>query len=264
MWRRWGIWWEIIRALMGSLAATKSVQWLVVTMSIAAYVRTTYGPGAAHTLSAWALVLLPLERLGYAVNAATNNRLRHQRWLRSEDLSTGRIESGRLVLERPRWSDREAILAMFLDAEAIRANGWRDADASGFESWNSSRLLFRIVHRYSLACRLADGEPPVALVSLAPIDVAPRPGFHLGITVHPEHRGRGHGGAALRAALPSLWVDRPVWLGTSTDNTAVRRIMARLGYPEPVPEPHTLPNGTTVDGLWYRLQVGRIRATRTQ
>ena len=237
---------------------------MLLTVPVAAVLRLTLDPGTARTMAGFALVVLPLERLLYGINAASNNALRHRRWLRVHNLVEGGVELEGLVLEPATWSDRHAILDLLLDSESLRANGWGMDEIEVCEHWHRSRLLFRLYHRYSLVARFGPGEPAVAWIGLQATDDLRRPGLHLSLGVHPEHRGQGIGGKVLRAALEVLWVDRPVWLGTSVGNVPVRRIMARLGYRQLAPERHTLPDGSVVDGLWYRLRVGKLHSLGAQ
>lgn len=75
----------------------------------------------------------------------------------------------------------------------------------------------------------------------------------LGWSLGPGARGRGYGTELLATLLPALHAAgvRQVRIGTAPDNVGVQKVMARLGLPALPSTPHTLPDGTEIDSLWW-------------
>ena len=159
----------------------------------------------------------------------------------------------RLVIRPLTWADRRAHWAMSLHQSSLRANGWGSIQIDNFKAVAASRSDYETIQRGSLACLIEQTGDLAVVVARDVITGGAHPGLHIGVTAHPEHRGRGYAGEALAAVLPLLQPPTDVWLGTSVDNSAIRRIMTDLGYAEPAPEPHVLPNGREVSSLWYRI-----------
>jgi RimJ/RimL family protein N-acetyltransferase len=96
------------------------------------------------------------------------------------------------------------------------------------------------------------GGGVIGSISAHPV-IARQATCHVGWWMGPAARGKGYGTEALRTIFPALHktgVSR-ILIGTSPDNTAVRRVLEKLGADEVATSPHRLPNDTTVPSVWY-------------
>jgi RimJ/RimL family protein N-acetyltransferase len=159
------------------------------------------------------------------------------------------LQTNRLILRRPRRRDIGAVVRT-MDAVVLQTNGWTDEArrrmirSIRIGTFGPANAELLIVARDSgevlgsVSVRHADGK-------LTSCEV----GWWLG----PEHRGRGYGTEMLRALLPAVHAagTPQIRIGTATDNTAVKRVLAKVGARHVETRPHTLPDGTTIDSQWY-------------
>lgn len=155
----------------------------------------------------------------------------------------------RVLLRRCRRRDVAARLAT-VDDEVVITNGWPE----GLRE-ESGRLLrvpgnWRLVDEVLITDRRT--RSVVGVLSVEAIDEDAR-SCELGWWVGPGARRQGYGTAAVQLALQALHGAgiHQVRIGTSRDNVAVQRVLERVGA-RPLPSrSHVLPNGTTIDALWF-------------
>lgn len=159
------------------------------------------------------------------------------------------IETERLALRRPCPEDVSAFAAT-IDAEVIEANGWAETTVQDMLRLLGRRLPWPGQARILVTDRLT-GEI-IGSISSEPV-IAGTPACHLGWWMRSAERGRGYGTEALRAVFPAIHgAGVPeIIVGTMPGNSAVRRVLEKLGATERATLPHKLPNGATVPSVWY-------------
>ena len=159
------------------------------------------------------------------------------------------IETDRLVLRRPARRDASAYAAT-VDSVAMEANGSTEA--------HLQRRLRQMKLDLAAPCRaelLVTDKATGAVLG----DVTVHRRHHdprtcdLGWSMGPGQRGKGYGTEALRAAFPVIHAVgiRRIVVGTAPDNTAVRRVLEKLGAHQIENRPHQLPNGTTIESVRF-------------
>lgn len=166
----------------------------------------------------------------------------------------GPLVAGRLVLRDVRSGDAAALVAT-IDVEVVRANGWADEHRSDWE------IVFHFPEvareNGAVAVCLADGPIiGVAIVqSAAGGGEVGSEGATVDLWLAPSHRREGYGTEIVAALADHLHARgaTPVRVGTSVQNPAVRRVMAKLGALEVERVPLQLPDGSTIDAIWYEV-----------
>jgi RimJ/RimL family protein N-acetyltransferase len=159
------------------------------------------------------------------------------------------IETDRLLLRRARRRDvpayRRTIDAVYLETngttnEVLKATIWQMKTGLGLPAWALVLVTDRTTGTVlgDVTVHRCDDEESTC---------------ELGWSMGPEHRGKGYGTEALRAVFPALHIAGVgrIIVGTAPDNAAVRRVLDKLGAHQIESRPHLLPNGTTVDSLWF-------------
>ena len=160
-----------------------------------------------------------------------------------------RQSTERVVLRRLRRRDADAFLAT-IDEVVVTTNGWeegaREEVAQGLRVWGHGRIVDEVLitDRRSRAV--------IGSMSIQQIDEEART-CELGWNLGPEWRGRGYGTEAVRLAVQALHGAgiREIRVGTNADNLAVQRVVEKLGARPLDNTQHVLPNGTTIESLWY-------------
>lgn len=157
------------------------------------------------------------------------------------------IETARLIMRFASPRDAQGFLRTIDDVVA-QVNGWSEDDVAKVRRLTGVQLLFSpkimIVERQSGTI--------VGSLSLNASDVERR-SCEIGWWLGAEHRGKGYGTEAVGAAIAALHRAgvASVVIGTSPGNTAVIRVMEKLGGRVERQSLHRLPNGTLTDSLWF-------------
>ena len=165
------------------------------------------------------------------------------------------LRTARLVLRPVEAADAEAAMAS-LDEEAMTSNGWTAVTRAG---WERVLVLDGVgaAHGDVAICR-HDGT----FVGLITVRCPVGRGWEVGWWLAPDERRKGYGTEAIGELVDHLHARGipAVRVGTSADNVAVQKVMARLGAVEDERVPHTLPDGSTIDSIWYVLRAPEGRA----
>ena len=162
---------------------------------------------------------------------------------------SGEVLTDRLRLRAPRSSDRQAYAAS-LDPTMMAANGWPEK--------LRRRAIAAVKHADRLPARhltvIADRRTDEALGWITHT-ITGAASCEMGWTIASHARGRGYGTEAVRAAVAAANRKglRHVTMGTGVDNEPARRLIERVGGLVTRTGPHTLPNGATIESVWYSL-----------
>ena len=178
------------------------------------------------------------------------------------DPSTVAGLGGRLTIRPPSPSDRRALERIYRDRDNQAAHGWSDGTVAELVRELRVPRVFEGLTRSALVGVRRDTFDVIGLATLqAHRSHDDRLGLSIGLSTLPEHRGQGLAIELLAAmiiasrALVATADDGepfPLWVGTSTTNESVQRMMSSLGYqPDGPAVPHTTPAGITLDSYWY-------------
>jgi RimJ/RimL family protein N-acetyltransferase len=164
------------------------------------------------------------------------------------------LPDGSAVVRLRHFSEADAhsgALAATVDDEVRRTMGWTAEDAAALVDLAATPHLLRSRGFVAVVDPASD-----AVLGVVSLTRAGHDDGVLGIWLGPHGRGRGLGGEAVRVAAAMAWgCDVHVLrMGTRADNTAMRRCFVTAGAEVEESGELVLPDGSTVDSVWYRLE----------
>jgi len=198
----------------------------------------TLAIGAAiGLLLAWRTIARPTRPLGIATSSTDLSRC-----------TTDRIRLRRFTAEDAR---AEAMVET-IDAEVTDSMGWSPADVASIAATASDPE--RLEAQGYLAIGPAEGDEVLGVVSLTRPPQTPGAAW-LGLWLGESARGHGLASEAIDLAAQLVWSAGlgSITMGTTSTNEAMKRSFTRAGARLFDTTPHLLPDGRTVDSVWFRL-----------
>jgi RimJ/RimL family protein N-acetyltransferase len=156
------------------------------------------------------------------------------------------IETSRLILRRPVPKDA-VLLEATIDEVMLDGNGWTE---------RQGRALIKAVGRGHptpglLVIELRSAATVIGMANVHLTD--DETSRSLGWSIGPDHRGAGYASEAVAALVDALHDAgyAIVEIGTNESNLAVQRICDKIGATIKERRPQSLPNGSTIPGIWY-------------
>lgn len=223
---------------------------------------TVLGPGLLYGFVVWIAMVavadatrwgfwfpIALSLLAGILMAAWLGSGRIARHARRQAAADEAVVTERLVLRRPRRSDADAFAAA-IDAEMMAANGW----TASTRWWAIARMSQSDRVPVDYVTVIADRSTSALLgwISVSKADLAAGT-CELGWSMAPHARNKGYSSEAIGAAFDALHRAgyAQITVGTAEENLPVRRVLERTGATLIRSSPHTLPNGSTIPGVWY-------------
>lgn len=210
------------------------------------------------SLGAWLLVGVVLIAVSFGEHWYNNlSSVQH----RADNKDLARLSAwvnGPLYFRRMTESDLDFATEASLDPITMLANGSEALDAPQLH--DVYRQLISDYWWLMLVGAERSTDQAVGWTTLQDSPVGPEDAISIGLTLHPDFRGKGYGRQLLGAAIASQRgpfqrrpSSREVFVGTAVDNKPMQRIMTQLGYEaEPTTSDYNAPNGEVFASLWYR------------
>lgn len=140
-----------------------------------------------------------------------------------------------------------------IDQDVIESMGWSAAELDSIAATASDPEMLQSQGYLAISTQGSDDDL-LGVISLTQPPVTPGAAW-LGLWLAESSRGSGIATEAIGLTAQLVWASglASITMGTTSTNTAMQRSFVRAGAELFDTTPHLLPDGRTVDSVWFRL-----------